>query len=83
MSQGLESFFILTSENLSGLGRMGDTTSTNWERYFSTIEFAKQYAEKDYKGDETIIWTKDRSSGCSSQDLGHVMYIIRRAKITK
>ena len=41
--------YELVSENLSGLGSMGNqTTKINWRKFFSTLDAAKNEAEKDY-----------------------------------
>ena len=78
--------FELDSENLSNLGGpMGtDSTYSNWNRLFWDKEKAKKFAEADYvknNGLEEINWSNDRSGGCSSQDLGYVMYNIRKMRV--
>lgn len=77
--------YELESENLTKLGgRMGtESTSTNWVRYFSSIDKAKKAAEKDYKkngGEDVIKWSKSRY-GSSSQDLLFVQYSIQPIKV--
>ena len=78
--------YALESENLTGLGgRMGtEHTTTNWIKYFSSIDFAKKYAEKHYKiwNKEPIKWKKDGKEIISG-DLGFVMYIITEIKLEK
>jgi hypothetical protein len=81
--------YTLTSENLSGLGgRMGfESTSINWVKIFSTIEAAKNFAEKDYG--KLIEWSPSKGPTCNlvpldllcSGDLGFVMYHIKEATI--
>ena len=68
--------YSLTSENLTHLGGpMGsEYTTTNWRKYFETLEEAKEYAEKDYNGKEKIKWSG--SNKIHSQDLLFVMYQI-------
>lgn len=76
--------YALTSENLTGLGSpMGtERTWNNWVKYFKTEKKAKEYAEKDYRfrfgtGEpEKVIWKNG-----STQDLGFVMYHIKKIKI--
>ena len=86
MKNSTSSIYQLESENLTSLGRMGDTSTTNWIKLFSTLEYATAHAEADYKKyfwAEEIKWTKDRSGGCGSQDLNWVMYNIRLVRLTK
>jgi hypothetical protein len=75
--------FSLTSTDMTQAGnRMGDcSTETNYTRYFSSKGAAQEYAEKEY-GDK-IDWKNNRSGGCSSGDLLHVMYDIAIIRITK
>lgn len=77
----MNAVYSLESENLSSLGSMGSSSTTNFVRLFSTKEYAKEYAEKDY-GDK-IEWENDRSGGCCSGDLRYVMYNIKRVRLTK
>jgi hypothetical protein len=74
--------FQLVSENLTHLGgNMGtEYTYPNYTKFFSSIEFAKKHAEKEYKG--IIKWSK-RGDTISSGDLGHVMYLITPVKIER
>lgn len=71
--------YKLTSENLSNLGRMGDTPSINWVKYFSTSDKAEIYAEGDYGG--RIFWARHNNGITSSGDLSHVMYTIKKIEI--
>ena len=68
--------FKLVSENLTKLGgRMGtEYTYPNWDKYFTTKEKAKQYAEKDYG--KTIEWFIIDEDSIRSPDLSRVMYHI-------
>ncbi len=77
-----KSIYSLTSKNLTHLGGpMGtEYITTNWIEYFSTMEKAKAYAEKVYKGAEKIEW-RIRGKHISSQDLGFVMYCIKKIEI--
>lgn len=72
--------FELESENLTSLGRMGDTTTTNWRRFYKTVAAARKAAEKDFGG--RIVWSRDGRRWCSG-DLGHVMYTISPVTISK
>lgn len=81
--------YELESENLTGLGGpMGtERTWTNWRKFFSTVEAAKEFAEKDYK--RPINWSASKGPTCNgipidlacSGDLGFVMYHIRCVKV--
>ena len=81
--------YSLMSENLTNLGgSMGsEYTYPNFTKYFSSVEFAKEFAEKDYnkafkvKG-KKIKWSK-RGGTISSGDLSFVMYIITPVKIER
>jgi len=78
--------YELKSENLTHLGSpMGsEYTTTNWRKFFTTIDLAKKYAEKDYlsgnKNPETIEWTEESPDHIRSQDLSFVMYHIKTVK---
>lgn len=65
--------FSVVSENLSGLGYMGSTTSTNWQKYFRKLEKAKDFCEEEY-GDK-IEWVEEEGV-VRSPDLRYVMYWI-------
>lgn len=52
---------------------------TKFIKYFTSIDFAKKYAEKNY-GNKITQWHR-RNGGVDSGDLGHVMYEIRKIKI--
>lgn len=75
--------YKLVSENLSNLGGpMGtEYTFDNWEKYFTDVYDAAQYAEKDY-GDK-IDWIKESNGYIRSPDLGYVMYRIKKIKVEK
>jgi len=78
-------YFELRSENLTNLGGpMGsEYTYDNWSKSFSTMEKAREAAEKDYKkcrGDEAIVWTGGKKN-CRTQDLRFVMYHIREVTV--
>lgn len=74
--------FELESENLTGLGGMMGTehTWTNFRKFYSSAELAKEAAEKDLG--EKIEWFKTKN-GFRSGDLGHVMYHIKEVKVEK
>jgi hypothetical protein len=74
--------FELRSENLTGLGGMMGTerTWTNFRKFYSSTELAKDAAEKDLG--EKINWKKT-TNGFNSGDLGHVMYHIKKVKVEK
>lgn len=61
----------------------------NWTKYFSSLEFAKTYAEKDYKkngGKGKIKWEKGSSDDFylwTSGDLLFVGYDIEKVKVEK
>ena len=81
--------FSLVSENLEHLGgSMGsEYTYPNYTKYFSSAEFAKEFAEKDYnKGNrgkrKEIKWSK-KGGVISSGDLSYVMYLINPVKIER
>lgn len=83
--------YQLKSENLTHLGgHMGsEYTYDNWGKFFSTIEYAKEYAEKDYvshfkerKPEYKIKWEEDKS-GLHTQDLSFVMYHIEPVKVER
>jgi hypothetical protein len=73
--------FYLTSENLTNLGGpMGsEYTYSNWSKPFETLEKAKAYAVKDYKGE--IKWTENSYGELSSGDLNWVMYHIKETEV--
>ena len=81
--------YELTSQNLTHLGGpMGsEYTYDNWRKFFTTIELAKKYAQKDYNKDgpapEFIKWKKENKDCITSQDLGYVQYYIRTVKCEK
>jgi hypothetical protein len=72
--------YKLRSENLSGLGQMGSSSSTNWEKYFSKVSLAKKFAEKDYRRE--IKWKKSGNRHTSG-DLRYVMYDIEPVKVVE
>ncbi len=85
-----EAVYELTSEDLTGLGGPMMTT-TNFRRYFRSVEGAKLAAEKDYRhgmgrlsatlpGAAAIKWRRD-GKGWTSGDLRFVMYTIMPVKI--
>ncbi len=80
--------YELRSENLTHLGGpMGsEYTYDNWRKHFTKIEFAKEYAEKDYlkknNNPEKIKWVKEYNH-IRTQDLGFVMYYITPIKCKK
>jgi hypothetical protein len=78
----MNKIYSLTSTNLTGLGGMMGTerTDVNYIKYFTTIEFAKKNAEKEYK--KKIDWLKEGGK-VRSGDLRWVMYDIETVKITK
>lgn len=79
----MKTVYSLTSENLTNLGGpMGsEYTYDNWVKYFSSIETAKRYAEKNYNGSRGEIKWKKRGKKLETQDLGYVMYHIVPVKL--
>lgn len=69
--------YELEIENLTGLGRMGDTTTSHYKK-FRSLKKAMQYAEKEY-GDQ-IAWKSGGKESMCSGDLRWVMYTIRVIK---
>jgi len=77
--------YELRSENLTHLGGpMGsEYTTTNWRKFFKSLDGAKECAEKDYadhKGSVPLKWTKNDKGKLSTGDLGYVMYHIKEIK---
>lgn len=75
--------YRLVSENLTNMGGPMGTEHTfpNWQKYFSTIDKAKAYAEGDYRyKSKTIEWIATEK-GYRSQDLGYVMYHIDKVEM--
>ncbi len=78
--------YILESNDLSTVGGpMGsERITTNFVKYFYSIDNAKKYAEEDYfnyyAGDESIKWKKT-PHGITSGDLRSVEYNIEKTKI--
>ena len=78
--------YKLESENLLTLTSMGSSTTTNYIKYFLTIDDAKKYAEIEFKSvnpnSKKIQWKpvyehfSSGDLGYSSGDLGYVMYNI-------
>ena len=83
--------FALKRENLQNLGGpMGtESTSIDWIKYFTTVEFAKEYAWKDFSDNrslaQSIRWKIEKSSKekLHSEDLGFCMYYIEPIEIIK
>ena len=83
--------FNMESENLSHLGGpMGsEYTTTNWVKPFASLDEAKAYAEKDYTrqtgkknaAERPIVWVRENSRYVRSEDMGFVMYHIRRTTV--
>jgi len=75
--------FRLISKNLTHLGGpMGsEYTYNNFTKSFATLESAKSFAEDDYKGEETIKWSHPNDTVWRSQDLGYVMYNIKKEEV--
>ena len=80
----------LVSENLSHLGGpMGsEYTTTNFRKFFKSVDEAKKYAEKDYKKNRAnpIKWEVgyvQDDERITSGDLGFVMYEITKIEYTK
>ena len=83
-------FYVLTSEDLSGLGGpMGsERTRDNWHKYFLSVDSAKDYARQDYKKQykgpkpKTLEWFSSGplANTLRTQDLGFVMYHVRPAQ---
>ena len=73
--------YSLRSTDLSRLGvAMGsERTTTNWVKYFTSINLAKAYALKDYRKNDKnskIAWR-----GNYSGDLSWVSYDIKAVKV--
>jgi hypothetical protein len=80
--------YELTSENLTGLGGpMGtERTWTNWKESFKSDKDAQVFALADYNKRtkeklKALIWVQGRDGNMRSQDLGFVMYHIKKVKI--
>ncbi len=71
--------YRLVSENLTGLGQQGSSTSVNWTRYFDNMVKAKAAAVKDYG--RVIEWTGPTAHNQTSGDLNYVMYDIKKVKV--
>ena len=67
--------YELVNEDVTRLGgpMAMESTSIRWNKFFRSIRAAKAYAESDYK--ITIPW-----KGMRSDDLGSVMYHIRKVR---
>jgi len=74
--------YRLTAENIVDVGRMGGSTYIEWEKFFTSVNKAKKYGKKAYKGANDWEWVKD-GTGFSSGDLGFVMYDIKLLKLEK
>ena len=75
--------YCLTAEDMTDIGSMhSQTTSTIFQKYYTTIEFAKAAAQRHYKAQtkskEQLRWRAN-----STGDLGWVMYDITKVKIEK
>lgn len=72
--------YELIYEDLTGLGgSMGtERTFTKWRKFFSSMQKAKKYAEKDYG--KPLEWF-ETDDGVRSNDLSYVMYYITRVKV--
>lgn len=79
----MNNIYSLHSEDLSHLGGLMGTeyTTTNWIKYFTSAELAKEYAEKDFG--KSISWKAFRPAGHRSGDLRYVAYTIQKIKIVK
>jgi len=81
--------YQLESQDLTTLYSMGSIPRTNWVKYFTTVEAAKRYAEKDYKKEaevkkpEKIEWSREGKSRWCTQDLRFVMYEISEIEVEK
>lgn len=93
--ENIKDIYELESRNLTGLGGSMDSEHTwrNWNRYFTSIDEAKNFAERDYKSkagdfkDIVIEWGLetefiDKTIILTSQDLRWVMYYIRKIVIS-
>ena len=78
----MKKIYSLTSEDLTHLGgSMGtEYSTTNWIKYFTTINLAKAYALKDYRITDKNLDIKWR--GNHSGDLRWVSYDIKTIKVT-
>ncbi len=71
--------FELESKDLREVGMQMPHIRSNCRRYFSSLEKAKEAAEKDYgKG---IEWKMSGDLSVSSGDLRYVMYCIKAIKV--
>ncbi len=78
--------YSLHADDMCNVGGPMHSASSKemWVKYFTTIEFAKEYAEKDYG--KKIKWVKGKSDGYylwSSGDLLHISYDIIKVKVEK
>lgn len=76
--------YKLTSLNLTELGGpMGmERVTENFQKYFSNIDSAKSFAQRDYNSKtdakRKILWNKSSKNLSSSEDLGFVQYTIEK-----
>ncbi|MFC1453634.1 hypothetical protein ACFLQL_00455 [Verrucomicrobiota bacterium] len=85
--------YQLTSTNMSNAGGPmgGASTYDNWTKFFTTVQRAKKYAEKDYLKQctkdmtpQVIKWENDKDTDyICSQDLLFVMYYIETVEVEK
>lgn len=76
--------FELISDNLSGMGYMGQSPSRNYNAQFATLAGAKQHAQNEYnrsRRDEKITWKRLNNKAWTSGDLGFVSYRILKRKV--
>lgn len=85
----MKKIFSLRRENLQNLGGpMGsESTSTDFIRYFTTVEFAKEHALLDFSTGRSLAqpfkWKSKKGDKCNSEDLGFCMYYIEPIEIVK
>ncbi len=73
--------YELSKEDMTTLGHMGTSPTTEWEKLYSTLEAAEIAGLADYKKYGKFRWTKMRDGRWSSGDLLHVMYDIRKIEV--
>lgn len=85
----MNTIYVAVSTDLSGLGGpMGtETTRTNWRKYFTEIEFAKEFCEGDYamktQSLKKFKWLIKPHGKIYSGDLRFVEYTIKPIEITR
>jgi len=66
--------YILKSEDLMDVGRISNSPTVNYVKYFTTMERAAAYAVRDHG--RSIKWNVASDTHISSGDVGYEMYDI-------